>query len=141
MIDTFIDNIENTFGKYKAGMSYSIRQKLAGLSQESMDILTDKITREYDMARPPSLKVVLGVMAQNNIHGGISKYYSCSVCESCGKEFSFNSLECPYCKQRRMYGVIKILKDKPPWHDQEIRQMLKDKMEIQDDRNKKEDKC
>lgn len=136
MLDAFIENLEETFGKYRSGMVYSIRQKLVNINQNGLDILTDCLTREYDMARPPSLKVILSTIHNHNIKGAIQNQYICSVCEHCGMEFSGNSYKCPHCKNIRKYGVVKILKDKPVWHDAEIRQIRKDELQLEDEKRK-----
>jgi len=137
-IEIFLEDMQSTFGKYRDGMSFSIKQKLYGLNQANLDSLSEKLTAEYDMGRPPSLKVILSTMFNHGISGDIPKYYSCSVCETCGKDFSVNSLVCPHCKELRTYGVIKILQNPPPWHDAEIKQQKKDQLEI-DDRIRKLD--
>lgn len=132
IIDNFMDNLDETFGKYKAGMAFSIRQKLIGMRQESLDMLTHYLTREYDMARPPSLKVILSTMHNHNIHGIFQGQYIVSVCEHCEKEFSANNLRCPYCKKLRIYGVIRMIDETPPWHMPELAKMKKDDFERED---------
>lgn len=136
MIDGFIEEIENTFGKYKPGMRRAIYNKLTNLNENAFDELLKYIIEEYDMGRPPSLKVILSSMYHHDIRGAIQNQYICSVCEHCGMEFSANSYKCPHCKNIRKYGVVKILKDKPPWHDAEIRQIKKDELELEDEKNK-----
>ena len=132
ILDVFIETMEAAYGKYRVGMAFAIRQKLTYLNQQALDILADKITTEYDMARPPSLKVILTTMYNHNIRGTKQTIYSCSVCEHCGEMFSSNSYRCPHCKRLRIYGITKILKHPPPWHEAEQRQMKKDEMELED---------
>lgn len=140
MIDSFIEDIEESYGKYKGGMLGAIKQRLVNLTQENYDKLYSKLIMEYDMARPPSMKILLdtahrhGIALNNKIDS-----YSVSICEHCNKEFSVNSLVCPYCKKLRIYGIVKMQRDRPVWQNQEDARNLKDKLEIEEDWNRRKD--
>lgn len=133
MIDSFISNIEETFGKYKSGMRIAIENKLQFLSDVDFMDLLKFLTEDYDMARPPSLKVIMGEVFKHSINlGSIQTSYYVSVCENCNREFSHMELRCPQCQSIRKYGLSKKLLDKPIWWDDEIKRNIKESMEAED---------
>lgn len=110
MINNFMDTLEDTFGKYKHGMSNAIRDKLKGVKQGDLFNLIKYLTEDYDMARPPSLKVIMNECYKHDISLTTGeKILGISVCEFCGQEFPQNLLRCPNCKKRRMYGITKLV--------------------------------
>jgi len=117
-------------------MRNAITNKVQNVNNGDLDSLYRYIIQEYDMARPPSLKVILASMYYHNIRGMTPHKYTCSVCDHCGMEFSINSYICPHCKNIRKYGVVKMMKDKPVWHDAEIRMNKKDELELEDEQRK-----
>ena len=132
MIDDFLNDLEDTFGKYRNGMRNAITNKVQNVNNGDLDSLYRYIIQEYDMARPPSLKVILASMYYHNIRGMTPHKYTCSVCEHCGMDFSTNSLYCPHCKKLRIFGKVREMKNKPVWHDVEIRKERKDALEVGD---------
>ena len=120
MINDFIDALEDTFGKYRHGMRTAIENKLSDVSEKGFDDLLRYVIEDYDMARPPSLKVLLGESYRHNISLNKATMYGISVCEFCGQEFSQNVISCPKCQKLRKYGVTKLVRYKPVWIDFEL---------------------
>lgn len=120
MIDDFINTLEDTFGKYKHGMRTAIVNKISDLSDFGFADLLKYLTEDYDMARPPSLKIILGECVNHNIFLNHEDFYGISICEFCGQEFSQNILNCPQCQKLRKYGLTKLVRYKPAWVDFEI---------------------
>jgi len=104
MIDAFITDMEDTFGKYRNGMSNVIKMVLKGMTQTSLDLLFKAATENYDLARPPSLKVLRDLIKDHRIPIDRNNYSWISVCEFCDHEFSTKSTQCPNCGKLRKYG-------------------------------------
>ncbi len=137
MIGDFMDSMEDTFGKYKSGMRTAIENKLQYLSDANFIDLLKYLTEDYDMARPPSLKVIMGQVYKHSMSlGGVQSSYYVSVCENCGCEFSHMELRCPKCQSIRKYGLSRKLIDKPIWWDDEIKRDIKETMEAEDRKRK-----
>lgn len=117
MIDEFITEIENTFGKYKSGMKKAITDKMLGLDENGFDDLLRFLIEDYDMARPPSLKVIMGECYRHKISLNHEEFYGVSVCEFCGQEFSQSLIRCPKCEKIRKYGLTRLVRYKPVWID------------------------
>ena len=117
LLDDFIYSLEDTFGKYKSGMQKVVRNKLSDMSQSSCDELLKHLTENYDMARPPSLKVILTEAYKYNIPLNTQKFYGISVCEFCGRDYSQDIIACPQCQRIRHYGITKLVRNKPYWYE------------------------
>jgi len=130
MINQFIDSIEDTFGKYKHGMRSAIEDKFSGLKDNDFLDLIKYLTEDYDMARPPSMKIILEECFRHNIPLNTKKVvYSISICEHCGQHFSNDALKCPRCNKLRKVGITKFVRYKPDWIEQEEKEELKDMFE------------
>ena len=119
-MEEFINSLEETFGKYRQGMRKAIEEKLCSVNQSDFDNLLKYLLEDYDMARPPSLKVILGEIYRHNILLNRATMYGISVCEFCGQEFSQNVIVCPKCQKLRKYGVTRLVRYKPVWIDFEL---------------------
>lgn len=117
MITDFMKTLEDTFGKYKHGMKSAIENKISGLDDNGFADLLKYLTEDYDMARPPSLKVILGECYRHNIELNHADLYGISVCEFCDQEFSQSELFCSKCHKLRKYGITRLVSYKPVWID------------------------
>ncbi len=107
-LDGFIESLENTFGKYKAGMQSAIRLKLMNMTQEGYDTLLGYLVNDYDLARPPSLKVIMGEIYTHRINTFNIYITGVSVCEFCNREYSQDAYKCPHCGKLRKYGITRL---------------------------------
>ena len=67
MITDFLNILEDTFGKYRHGMRSAIEDKLTNITDNDFQELIKYLTEDYDLARPPSLKVIMGECYKHNI--------------------------------------------------------------------------
>lgn len=107
-LEGFMSSVEETFGKYKSGMSRNIRLKLSNLSQDGFDTLFSYLVNNYDLARPPSLKFILGELYRYNIPLNKIVMIGVSVCEFCHEEYSQDDYKCPHCGKLRKYGITRL---------------------------------
>lgn len=134
-LDGFIETLESTFGKYKSGMNNHIRSKLFYVTQEGYDFLLNRLIEDYDLARPPSLKVIMREVYRHKIPLNNIEYIGISVCEFCNQEYSQNLVRCPRCQRLRKYGISRMVrmgenniesKEEPPTLEEqrEVKQLL-----------------
>ncbi len=117
MIEDLLIDLEDTFGNYKHGMRTAIENKLSCIDEKEGDDLLRFLIEDYDMARPPSLKVIMGECYRHNISLNHEDLYGVSVCEFCGQEFSQSELYCLNCHKLRKYGITRLVRYKPVWID------------------------
>ena len=110
MVEDLIESLEDAFGKYKPGMKKAIKRKLSGIDSDSEKTLYRGLTEDYDLARPPSLKVIMGEMYKNGINVANQGYGGMSICEFCQYEYDQELVNCPKCGKIRKYGIIKLYK-------------------------------
>jgi hypothetical protein len=110
MIEDFIEAIEETFGKYKAGMRKAIEDQLTGLHSQDEIKLVKIIVENYDMGRPPNLKILLELMYKHKITIKVKGYGGMSVCEFCKYEYDQDLVTCPKCDKIRKYGAVRMYK-------------------------------
>ena len=126
MIDDFIKEIEKTFGKYKTGMRSAIEDQLSGLNSQDEIKLLKIVVENYDMGRPPNLKILLEFMYKHRITIKMQGYGGMSVCEHCNFEYDESLVKCPKCNKLRIYGVVKLYKmGEGKMHPFEISERLK----------------
>jgi hypothetical protein len=110
MVDDFVDEIEETYGKYKSGMRKAITDKLFNIDKQDEQKLLKNLIENYDMARPPNLKIILEVMYKIGITLLSQGYGGMSICEHCNYEFDQALVRCPKCDKLRIYGVTRLYK-------------------------------
>ena len=110
MIDDLIESIEDTYGKYKPGMKKAIEDKLSNIDDQTEKKLLSNLIADYDMGRPPNLKVIMGVMYKTGLNLLTQGYGGMSVCEYCNHEYDQALVLCPKCNKRRKFGVTRLYK-------------------------------
>ena len=110
MIDDVIEEMEETYGKYKSGMKSAIIDKLSRIDDEGEKQLIRAVVENYDMARPPSLKILLELMYKKKINTRIEGYGGMSICEFCNFEYDQELIACPKCNKQRKYGLTRLYK-------------------------------
>ena len=110
MIDDFIDEMEETYGKYKSGMKKAITDNLSDIDRDGEKKLMRIVVENYDMGRPPNLKILLELMYKNKINIKTHGYGGMSVCEFCNFEYDQDLIECPKCHKERKFGITRLYK-------------------------------
>lgn len=110
MIEDFIDEMESIYSKYKSGMKKAIITKLSGIDDYGERKLNRAVIENYDMGRPPSLKVLMELVYKYKIKVISQAYGGMSVCEFCNYEYDQELITCPKCNKIRNYGAVRLYK-------------------------------
>ncbi len=102
----FVDEIEDSFGKYKHGMRSAILKGLQGISGVKLRDLYKEVLNSYSQAAPPKWAVIKETIRELRISVTNSDEVIFYRCDVCGCNYPLISRGCPKCHKLMPLTVI-----------------------------------